>query len=233
MNILLIPFAGGSRYSYDFLKKYLNEIFDNIFILELSGHGSRIKEPLLENLEDIINDLVIKYFEFFKEDYIIFGHSMGATIAFLLAEKLTFTTIKPPCHLILSSNSSIDILSKSNKKRYELDPISFKNYIKKFGVIPDEIINNNDIYLFFERILRADFKALDTYNRREHIPLNIPITAIYGENDICDYNEVKSWEKFTNKDFNMYKFPGGHFYIFEYGSELADLIRKIAKFRSE
>jgi len=225
MNLIFIPFAGGTKYSYDFLKKYFDSTI-NIITLELPGHGCRIREPLLDNLKEIVTDLYINNIDIFRENYIIFGHSMGAVVAFLLTEKLIFAKLRKPLHLILSSHGVIDILSERRLKRYELDYESFKTLVKKFGGIPEEILNHEEAYSIFEKILRADFKALDTYSRKNHFKLNVPITAICGNNDICTYEELNMWSKYTVKDFQSYLFEGEHFYIFSHAKEVADIIKR-------
>ncbi len=225
MKIIFIPFAGGTKYSYDFLKKYLNSSF-YFEVLELPGHGSRMNEPLLYNLKDIVADLYINNIDLFCDDYIIFGHSMGAVLTFLLAEKIFFSRCENPKHLILSSHGCIDILNDRGVRRDKFDHDSFKELVQVFGGIPDEILNHEEAYGIFEKILRADFKALDTYKRGNHLILNIPITAICADNDICTVDELKKWEKYTDKNFEIHTFKGGHFYIFDYPDKIAEIIIK-------
>ncbi len=223
MNLICIPFAGGTKYSFDFLKKYFNTRID-FFTVELPGHGSRIGEPLLCNLKEIISDIYINYSSLFRQDYILFGHSMGAVLAYLLAEKLEVSRFKKPKHLILSSHGVIDILIKRKLERYKLDNNAFKKLVKKFGGIPEEIINHEEAYNLFEKILRADFKALDTYTRETHLRLSVPLTVICGDKDICTFEEIKEWSNYTSASFNSFTFSGGHFYIFEHEKKLSEII---------
>lgn len=80
-QLYLLHFAGGSIYSFDFLRKYISQ--DVEFLpLELPGRGQRFKENLLKLKSDATED----YFQQIKakrngEPYVIYGHSMGASLA--------------------------------------------------------------------------------------------------------------------------------------------------------
>ena len=77
MQLFLLHFAGGSCYSFDFLKQHLDSRFEFI-PLELPGRGRRTNENLLNNKEKAINDYLaqIKLIRN-GEPYVIYGHSMG------------------------------------------------------------------------------------------------------------------------------------------------------------
>ncbi|WP_197144539.1 thioesterase II family protein [Lysinibacillus sphaericus] len=79
IKLFCLPYAGGSSVTYIKWGKLLNRYIEVIEV-ELPGRGRRINDPLIDNLEDMVEDV----FRFIKDqltgDYAIFGHSMGGLI---------------------------------------------------------------------------------------------------------------------------------------------------------
>jgi len=77
MKLFMIPFAGGSCYSY----KPLEQMFDSTIstqVLELPGRGKRMPEPFLETTSEAVEDICSQIVLENESDFAIFGHSMGA-----------------------------------------------------------------------------------------------------------------------------------------------------------
>jgi surfactin synthase thioesterase subunit len=56
LNLFCLPFAGGNKYSYRGYGERAPS-FLNIVTLEYPGRGARLKEPLLSNIKDLVNDM--------------------------------------------------------------------------------------------------------------------------------------------------------------------------------
>ncbi len=54
-QLFLLHFAGGNRYSFQFLLPQLSAF--NVVALELPGRGNRLNEPLLDNFNEAASDL--------------------------------------------------------------------------------------------------------------------------------------------------------------------------------
>lgn len=87
-QLFLLHFAGGNRYSYNFLKEYFDKEFEFI-PMELPGRGNRLNEKLVTNKIDAVKDYInqIKSLRN-NQPYLIYGHSMGASLGLLVAEKM-------------------------------------------------------------------------------------------------------------------------------------------------
>ena len=224
-QLFLLHFAGGNSYSYNFIKEYLENRVD-FHPLELPGRGKRISEKLLYNKKDAIED----YFEQIKklrndQPYLIYGHSMGATLG-LSVTKMLEDINDPPDKLIVSGNSGPRISKKDYKRRYLLDDASFKEELRGLGGIPDEVLENEELFSFFNTSMRADFEILekDTYSEKE-IVLKSPIYAIMGDEEETAA-DINNWSKYTENHFNFNIWPGNHFFIHKYPDKLSRLIIK-------
>ncbi|MBF0119282.1 MAG: thioesterase [Desulfobacterales bacterium] len=223
INLFCFPFAGGNTYSFREFPKHFPD-FINVLPIEIPGRGKRLSEKLLTNIDDIVSDIFINIKGCLANPYAIYGHSMGGLIGYLFAQKAPHTS--KPIHLFVSGKSAPSVKSK-RENEYLLPKHQFIELLKKYEGTPSEIFSNNELFDFFEPILRADFQAVDTYRYEEGKPLDIPITVITGLRDAdVTYEDAIKWQKETVKKFQIYQFPGGHFFIFEHLMHLCNIISK-------
>lgn len=223
-QLFLLHFAGGSCYSFEFLKQELNSDFDFI-PLELPGRGKRHEEKLLLEKKQTIED----YFEQIKklrnnEPYLVYGHSMGATLGFSLVHKME--QINDPCSALIVSGNPGPGVEKLDKQRYLMKDSEFKEILKTLGGVPDAVLENEELYSFFSPIMRADFQVLekDEYSE-EGLVINTPIIALMGDEE-DKVKHIDSWRKFTTKDFSYNILPGNHFFIHNNSMKLSEIIRE-------
>ena len=178
-TVFLLHFAGGNRYSYQFLKPYLENF--SVVSLELPGRGGRLREGLIDDLElaslDIV-DQVLNHGEL--TEFIIYGHSMGANLALKTVEILS--TYKKSLNAIVVSGSPGPGISV-NKKRYLLSKQAFKMELMSIGGVPDEFWADEELYDFFEPILRADFKIAENADHIIFKCVSCPIYVIMGDQE--------------------------------------------------
>lgn len=223
IQLFLLHFAGGSCYSYDFLKPYLKDDFE-FHALELPGRGKRHEEKLLFEKKETIED----YFDQIKKlrndlPYLIFGHSMGATLGLSVTKKMEDINDAPEM-LIVSGNAGPGI-NREKSKRYLLGDLEFKKELRKLGGIPDEVLENEELYDFFGPIMRADFEVLekDTFLEK-FLVLKTSIYAIMGDKEET-VDQIENWSHFTTKDFRYEILSGNHFFIHNHIKHLVDVLK--------
>jgi len=226
INLFCLPFAGGSYYAYRDFERYLSEGI-RFVPLDLPGHGKRLKEPLLTDLHDMADDVFLQIETAFHEPYAIYGHSMGAALAYLVAQKAATQKMPEPLHLFLTGRQAPSVESKE-KDAYLLPKEEFIRRLDEYGGIPKEILAEKDLLDFFEPIIRADFQAIGTYIQIENDiqPLNVPITVMIGLNDTTTYQEALKWQEVTRTKIILRQFPGGHFFIFEHTADICRIISR-------
>ncbi len=226
MQLFLLHFAGGNCYSYEFLKKTIPVGFEFI-PLELPGRGRRFEENFLFNKAAAVRDYVKQIRRHRnKQPYIIYGHSMGATLGLSVTKKMEKLG-DAPIKLIVSGNAGPEHKrAEEHKKRnrYLKSDHDFKNELRKLGGIPEEVLNNKELFDFFNPIIRADFQVIENEIRFEKgIVVEAPIFALMGsEEEDCD--QIENWNRFTKTDFKYQIFRGNHFFIHDYPHEIAQII---------
>jgi len=226
INLFCFPFAGGNKYSY---QKYMEKApsFLHIIPMEYPGRGARMKEPLISDIEVLVNDLYSQIQKTIDQaDYAIYGHSMGGLIAYLVARKLIENNQKPPAHLFITGTSGPSSPSRSTKSRHLLPKAAFIQELKDLDGMPDEILQNEDLLGYIEPILRADFKMCETYQYYDCDPLNIPITVITGMEEEIDIADIHLWQKETQSVVDFRQISGKHFFIFKNPRLIVDIIAK-------
>lgn len=219
-KLFFFHFAGGNAYSFNFLCPYL-ETFE-LFPLELPGRGKRIDELLIKDFYlaslDLYNQ-VLKNVS--NNNFVIYGHSLGAYLALSVAIMLENDNLKP-FYLLVSGNPGPGI--KDKLVRYNLEKELFIDELKKLKGIPEEIYENDEYFSFFEPILRADFEIVENQLLFVKDKINVPIYAMMG-NEEENVDKINNWANFTKSKFNYKIFKGGHFFIHEYPKEIATIIK--------
>ncbi len=96
VQLFLLPFAGGNCYSYNFLRKDVQNLAIELHNLELPGRGKRSRESFSANHQMAVDDYCKQIKELRNgQPYIIYGHSMGADLAFWVTNEME-TSGDPP-----------------------------------------------------------------------------------------------------------------------------------------
>ncbi len=222
MRLFCLPFAGGSYYSYYPLEKHMDTRI-RLTPLDLPGHGRRMREPLLSDLDEMCTDLYDRIRDQLNEPYALLGHSMGATLGYLLARKIMNRGDPRPVHLFASGRQGPPVPSR-RKDVHLLPKPDFIEHLQLYGGIQDNVLEEKELLDLFEPILRADFKALGNYTYREETPLAVAITVFLGTADTTTYEEALTWQAVTGTKICIHRFPGGHFFIFDHLKDLGRMI---------
>ncbi|MGB3183713.1 MAG: alpha/beta fold hydrolase [Cyclobacteriaceae bacterium] len=224
ITVFFLPFAGGSRYSYNQFKQAA-PAWMKVEPLDLPGRGGRFKEDMLTSINSVVDDLFEQIKDKINQPYAIYGHSMGATLAYLLARKIDDLGRNLPSYLFLTGTCG-PTADRERKIRSTLPKDEFVKEVKEMGGSPDEILNDDQLMEFFEPILRGDFAVLESYEHEEQEPLNIPFTVIIGSDEEVTVEEAKNWQKEFASPIDFHLMPGHHFFIFDQHKEVMHIITR-------
>jgi len=196
--------------------------------VELAGRGKRRGEAPFTQFLDVINDVIPYITTRIAEEevpYILFGHSMGAIIAYELALRLSQGKFaKRLSGLIVSGKNAphfIEPIVHSTKTE------GFKEDLLDLGGFPKEL---EPVFQLFTPLINADLSLLQTYKVQKNT-LGCPLHAFFGTEDkLMKEDEVKQWQYYCKEkdDFKLYSFKGGHFFIQEVNVMVINVINSIA-----
>jgi external thioesterase TEII len=219
-QLFLLHFAGGNRYSFQFMMPYLKAF--NVIPLELPGRGKRMNEALIKDYRNAVKDYFLQITNLRNSaDYVIYGHSMGATLG-LLVTKLLEEEGRPPRSLIVSGTAGpgceLDVLN-----RYKMNRADLIEELKKLGGSDDEFYRHEELLDFYEPIIRADFEVLEKEKIDLEGLLSVPIHAVMGSKE-KEVERIANWKRFTRGASKLAVLEGGHFFIQEKPGQMAEII---------
>ena len=213
--LIMLPYAGGNSYSYAKIIKLVQSDFD-ILCPELPGRCALSDEILIRDLHQLVKHVFLNWIKplNLKRRYIIFGHSMGALIAYLLIQQLVDANLQLPIHLIVSGREG-PMFVDDEKPYYSLPSPEFRKKIMEYGGISESVLEDMEIMSYIEPILRADFEAVETYQPKPMALIDIPITVLHGSEEDIKLESLLLWEKVSKGSVKIKEMNGNHFFIFE------------------
>ncbi len=178
------------------------------------GREMRIREPAYEDIDMLVDALAEEVIPLLDRPFVFFGHSMGAYVALLLARHLRQAGMPQPSRLIVSARRAPS-LPETEPPLHPLGDDAFVAEIRRrYGGIPDEIMQHPDLLRLLLPCLRADVSALERHICRAEPALACPILALGGASDPgVPISALDPWRLETNAQFSLRVFPGGHFFL--------------------
>jgi surfactin synthase thioesterase subunit len=229
-TLFCLPHAGGSASVFAQFENSISGHGFNCQAIEYPGHGARMREPLCRNIEDLVSDVVSQLSDV-KGDFCLYGHSLGGHIAFEVSRSLRRLNNSSLEHLFLSGNAGPSVPIKL-RGLHDLEPDLFYKRLSELGGVFQPEKWDAQIQEIFYPILKADFEVVSSIDFRKEEPLDIPITAFVGTEDIYSCNEIQQWEIETKQPLSLYQFEGNHFFPFIHYKKISSLIAQKMQLKS-
>src|SRR5271165_1092250 len=223
-RLFCFPYAGaGAAFFRQWPDHFPSDI--EMCVPCLPGRDARIDEPPASDMAPLVSSLAREMLRSLDVPYALFGHSMGAFIAFDLAHALSDFG-HPPAHLFVSAQRGPG-LPYPERPTFTLPDDDFLAAIlARYESIPEPVLENNDLRRVLLRTLRADFTLVEDYHHRATARLACPITAFGGADDKqITREQLEAWSAETTSRFQLHLLPGGHFFVNSSREEMLAVIR--------
>lgn len=216
--IVVFPHAGGSAASYRELAAALAAGGDT-FVVQYPQRAERINEPPAETVQELARGLFAAGPWHRVAPLRLFGHSMGAVVAFEFARiaEVHSVAVEKLCVSAGPAPSAITGVRGLPTSDGEL----CADLVDLGGVDP-RLLEDDEFRDLVLTAARCDYRALNRYECGEDVRIQANIDAIGGHNDErVDDAALRRWAKHTRGVFSLNLFDGGHFYLHDYLDNIA------------
>ena len=142
----------------------------------------------------------------------LFGHSMGALVAFETALLLERETGTAPAHLFVSAHKAPSRHRPEQVTRG--DDSAILTELRELGGTDERVLRHRGLVNRLLPALRTDYAAVRSYRYRPGDKVSCEVTALVGDRDPrASLDDARAWAAMTSGRFGLREFPGGHFYL--------------------
>ena len=150
---------------------------------------------------------------FLEMPFAIFGHSMGALLAFEWVRRLESEPGPKPLHLFISGRRAPDCPHEGPL----LTPLPDAEFLQVLADVyrglPEELLQEKELMEVMLPVLRADLAVVESYLFSPQNPLQTPLTAFAGAADkTVSYDQLLGWQRHAKGGFRAKLLQGGHFF---------------------
>ncbi len=225
LRLFCFPYSGAGALAYrSWQQSFPSEI--EVCPVQLPGRENRFREAPFTQMSLLVDAATSAIAGHLDRPYALYGHSLGALVAFEIARKLRARGTRQPAHLLVSGCQAPQ-LPRTTLPLSQLSDADFLAEVVRFGGTSKEVAQNAEFVQLVLPALRADLTVYDTYTYRTAPALSYPISAYGGLQDArASQTEMTPWQLQTSAKFHLNMFPGGHFFLqSEQNRFLANLVQ--------
>ncbi|MBF8191746.1 thioesterase [Nonomuraea sp. K274] len=223
-TLVCFPHAGGAA-SYFFPLSGALKSSLQVVALQYPGRQDRRHQPCPSTIAEFAEGAYAALKPLMSGPVAFFGHSMGAVIAFEVADRMRERLGAAPSALFASGRRAPSTTRDENVRLRGDDGLIAE--LRRLSGTGDEILEDEELLRLILPPLRSDYAAIETYRYRPGPKLGCPVLALIGDEDPrCDLDEARAWADHTTGPFSLHTFSGGHFYLTDHLGSVADLVSR-------
>ena len=226
MKLFVFPHAGGFSRYYAFLKKAQYRNIDDVVLYEYANRNPALHKTqpatFAERVERAADFITAETNG--TEPYAVFGHSMGAFVAYESALLMKRTGRSVPQQIFLSGQRPPCTVEEGY---FTANPDIAIPYLRSLGGMDMLLDADPMIRKFYLPIILGDLKLLETYQPSIPEPSERlkECVLLYGDHDAeLDGRDLTRWTEHFERVKSRYIFSGNHFYLDQNHDRVADII---------
>lgn len=220
-RVIGLPHAGGAASALRPLVHALPKTIE-VLTVQYPGRQDRASEPLIDDLKTLADHVADEVAPLGDLPLSLFGHSMGATIAYEIALRLERRGIEVT--VLFASGRRAPSIRRDGDVHLR-DDEGLVAEIKSLGGTQSALLEDPEILEMVLPVVRADYRAVETYRYAPGMRLNCPISVLYGTSDpLVTTDEAHAWSHHSANSTEVHPLSGAHFYLDHETAAVADLV---------
>lgn len=213
MRLLCFHHAGGSSALFRGWSRALGP-HTCVVPVVLPGREHRSGEPRPADLDALVAALDGELGEFMAEPHVLFGHSMGALVAYRLA-----------CRRRASLRALVVSAYPAPHLAAPLGTVDLRVLVGVGGLPPEVLEMPHDHLL---AAVRDDLRMCADHRDRGEPTLACPVHVFGGGTDpLVSEDDLSAWQRHSAAPVEVQLLPGDHFYLREQPDRLLRLLRPL------
>ncbi|MEV6105519.1 alpha/beta fold hydrolase [Streptomyces sp. NPDC051940] len=222
-RLVCFPHAGGSASYYFPVSRALSPGLD-VVTVQYPGRQDRRHEPCLDDARLLADRTAEELRPWCDRPVALFGHSLGATVAFEVALRLRERGVTPL--VLFASGRRAPSRHRANERVHLAGDDHLIATIKRMSGTDPTVLGDDELLRAVLPAIRADYKAAETYRYEPGPALDCPLVVVNGDSDPeVTPGEARSWSEHTAAECVFHWFTGGHFYLNDHAADVIALIR--------
>jgi len=229
-SLACLPFAGSGAGFYRAWRKLESDRF-RVIPLQLPGREERFGDEPFTDAAEAARELAPELVREAGDDPVaLYGHSLGAVVAFELARELERLDEVRLIHLFPSGSPGP--WTGRSARATGLGDDEFLARVIEFAGYRHEAFDDPEMRELLLPMFRADVAMHESYVPSSTATLRVPVTAMRGVDDaLVPADDAAQWAKTTSGPFGTVEIPGGHMYLVDEPERtLAAIEHRIAQF---
>jgi surfactin synthase thioesterase subunit len=222
VRLVCLPFAGGSASFFFPVAKALGSAVE-VLAVQYPGRQMRRHEPGIDNIPEFADQIFAALRHAGDRPLALFGHSMGAVIAYEVATRMRQAGLPSPVRLFASGRRA--------PSRYRDEQVhngsdqQLVAELRRLGGPNARMLSDPEMLAMILPAVRSDYRAIERYQHDPEGGLDCPVTVLTGDSDPrVSPAEARAWAEHTTGPFEMRVFGGGHFFLVDHSADIVELI---------
>ncbi|WP_416979254.1 thioesterase II family protein [Streptomyces sp. T028] len=231
LRLVCLPHGGGTAGAYYGWTASLPADVELVAV-QYPGRQDRIGEPCPQNMGELADGVAQALLPLLDRPVALFGHSMGAALAYEVTLRLETLYRARPRQLFVSGH--VSPTRPRNGRALDLrDDAEMLAGLLELGGMDEAVTADPELLALVMPSFRADLRLIEAYRPRGARPVTVPVTAYTGDADPgVPVPDVAAWAELAVGEFDVRVFPGGHFYLVDQEAEVvSDISERLAVVR--
>lgn len=213
LRLLCFPYAGGGVAAF---RGWWDAIDEDVEVccVRTPGRETRYRQPPMTDVNQLAAAIAAELAHWTDRPYAIYGHSVGALVAFEVVRELRRARLPLPVHFFAGASRAPHLPPPQPLLHALPDGEFLEQVHRRYDSVPRQIFDDPDIRDLVLPALRADVTAFETYNYVASPPMDCPVTAFGGAGDsLVGHAALDAWRVHTAGEFELEMMPGGHIFV--------------------